>query len=257
MYRTAIHAVYATSTKGWNSEEASDWDIASQIGEWKIFIVLTGCSRVTELQASHVILTIREAIFRMARRQPGFFMLSAYPQLRHQRIGEVKIRNEPHRPSLINNVTGKTGVQEPIFNASLTADSGEFADPSDDRLIIRWNYESAGLDIPAQAVFTAILDTQVVAASQSQGKICDHVTGYGAFDNTVLAITRTPGLDWLTYEHVSRLLFHIANGIIFKERRFGEMGFSFLWIGQEIGIGALFRPKRPGQDVDTSVLAVT
>ena len=230
--------------------------------DFKLLIIMKGYPRATGLQQGHLILTIREGIFQMARRQPGFFKLRAYPRLRHQCIGEVKITSDRRTlpSSLINNATRKTGVQEPSFNASLTADSGEFVDPSEDKLIIRWNYESAGLGIPAQEVFAAILDTQVIAASQSQEKICDHVTGYGAFDNTVLAITRKSGritLNSLTYEHVSRLLYNIADGIIVKERRFGEMGFSFLWEGEKIGIGALFRPKRPGQNADTSVLAVT
>ena len=255
MYLTAILAVYGTSSKGWNSEVASDWSMFVPSRDLKLLIIMMGYPRATGLQQSHPILTIREGIFRMARRQPGFFNLSAYPRLRHQCIGEVKIRRDIRtlQSSLINNATRKTGVQEPSFNASLTADSGEYVDPSENRLIIRWNYESAGLSIPAQEVFAAILDTQVIAASQSQEKICDHVTGYGAFDDTVLAITRKSGRDSLTYEHVSRLLYNIADGIIVKERRFGEMGFSFLWEGEEIGIGALFRPKRPGQNADTSV----
>lgn len=130
----------------------------------KVILVLMGYGSATGLQCGHLVLALREVVFRMAQRQPGFYILNAYPRLQHERIGQIMF-TAATGSALANNVPNVTAIQSPGPSGSLAADSGEMIDPGDPRFKVRWNYE--GLDIPSQEVFTAIVDTQTIAVSQT------------------------------------------------------------------------------------------
>lgn len=257
VYLNVIEIIYELSLQPWSSEVNLTKVATTSITPRKLFVYLVSIrGSGVKLQPGYLILALRQAVFHMAQRMPGFFTLKAWPTLQGRQIGHIWLTLQPPWSIRMESPTAlsSSGIAEPKgiiedrqvngSSSSLSASSGEFADDADEDFTIAYRFE--GLDIPVQEIFTAILDGLTIAASYDQSGSCDWITGISAAGKAVFAITRKPGQE-LKCGRVSRALVLITTFPIVMGRKFQEVSVDLAYKGVVIGTGVLYRVRPVGE----------
>lgn len=248
----AVEFLHNLALLQWDGE--LDWGKFTSISlkDLNVYIYVANFSK--ELQPRHLALALRQAVFDMAQKLPGWYEVWAQLNLRQRPLGGVYVTKNPNlKPPSINNanISESVGIKLVAVNSSLAAESGEIVDPADPRFMISWQYE--GPLIPPDEFFTAWLDAQIIAASHSRVQTCDQLTAYSASGKTVLAITRKPGVQALYHHQVTSALYLIVLDAFMSlaTAQCGEMGFIMSYSNVVIGTGVIFSPRPVGQGDDT------
>ncbi|KAL8807684.1 MAG: hypothetical protein Q9200_004569 [Gallowayella weberi] len=249
-----VATVWILARQGWtNKVNLARIDPSILPPEALVFIDITRAPmRGDQLQTSHVILALHQAVFKMAGPPKSYFGLRATLKLRDRPLAIMAITNQrpPRRQPINQDVDDsimelvKTNTTRALPENRLRADSGVLSDPDIPDCKIAWAYTPSGLVIDEEDVWTTWVDTMANIAYYNLLDPFDHVIGYGAPGpgSPALSLMSTPEaplqLDWGS---ILSFLGVIGIQVILRENRFAEMSFRILYRDREIVSGVLYR----------------
>lgn len=153
------------------------------------------------LQPGHIILAIYDTVLRMYNKQPGFYAV---------------------------NGTG-----------TLTDDSGVIIDPSDPRFSISWT--ANGKSIPAQDIFSAVVDGIASTAQYEWNQICSYALGVSFSGNVAFHIGPYSSSEGLLCGWIVKTFSFLVIYVVRARREFQEIDFTLSWQGQKMGSGYIMK----------------
>lgn len=163
-----IEVVIRLLPQCWNDEVDLEKIIVLGSDDGSMFLYISRAPlRGDQLRTSHVVLSLHQAVWRMAARgEEHFSGVRARLLLRKKPIGIISFSNE--RPPGSLTTVGSPSVSAlrtyalPLSISDLEATSGEIRDPKNPNLRITWEFENGHASLIE--VFTAFIDTLVAIA---------------------------------------------------------------------------------------------
>ena len=233
--------MYGLSEQPWSSEvDLSKLLYVQSTGRnvEKTVAIITGME-APGLQPGHVILALYESVLAMYSRRPGFYSVVVTVHLQGRYIGRA-LMIAPYASQTMFDSQNRTILGDDMFKhtSSVTADSGVFVDPEDSRFRISWTFD--GRSVPAQEIFSAVLDGIMTIAQYGIDVPCAYVTGVSFSGNVAFHVGRVDGQGLLCGQ-MSRVFLAIPHWIIMIERKFTEMDFTLEYAGRKIATGYIFK----------------
>lgn len=199
------------------------------------------------LQPGHIILAIYDTVLRMYNKQPGFYAVNCQIYLRAQGVGNIAML--PSRlqkvPSGSQNDTmaGSEGTEGSLSlvngTGTLTDDSGVIIDPSDPRFSISWT--ANGKSIPAQDIFSAVVDGIASTAQYEWNQICSYALGVSFSGNVAFHIGPYSSSEGLLCGWIVKTFSFLVIYVVRARREFQEIDFTLSWQGQKMGSGYIMK----------------
>lgn len=237
VYANAIKIIYALSQQPWDGPvKLADLDVTKTPG-LNLVINLTKLPTSDRLEPAHLVLGLRQAVFDMAGRKPGFYRCMAFYAVWKLQIGRMIVMSDPDFSGSGEASKESIDLDALHFNSTLTATSGTITDPQDRHFTISWQYEGVG--IPVDDIFTTIIDAQTAVAAHYSADECDQIIGQSVSTKTMFHITRLVGVK-LRCGRIMRALI-LMSDVIFAYARYAEMGFVLKEFGVDVGRGVFYR----------------
>lgn len=195
------------------------------------------------LQVGHVVLAYHQTILDMYKRRPGFFSAITRIMLDGQRIGRAGLLPEPPllgnpnstMPDLVNT------ANPPLVSStkSVAANSGVVIDPEDPRFSVSWRFD--GTSIPAQELFSSVIDGIATVAQYETNAQCASVTGVSFSGNVAFHVDGYFGAA-LHCGQISKAFF-VVSVVVFENRKFEGVEITLEYDNRTIGKGDVFKVR--------------
>ena len=237
VYLATISLMFALSEQAWSSEvdlTRLNW-VPSPGGRVAIVTV----AEAPGLQPGHIILAIYQCVLAMYSRRPGFDAVVVKIYLQERCIGKLVMLNPFDLPAVIGSRNSTLlGESMAKGTGSVMTRAGVLVDPENDDFRISWAFD--GRPVPAQDIFSAVLDGIATTAQYDVNESCAYVTGVSFSGNLAFHISRISVQD-LECGRISRAFLLISHWIIPIERIFTEMDFTLILNERPIAEGYIFK----------------
>lgn len=250
--------MYGLTLQPWHSPVElleSGLCIVSNQPDYNILIITSNEPPGKELTTGMVVRTLYEAITAMARRDPGFHMVSSVMKLDDERIGKLFIDSSdlslpnldlPNTTSILEGLdasnTSLTNAKELNATTQLS-DTRSLTDPHDRKLKISWKWDP--FNIPAQDIFSATLNALATSAQYDKEGPVEHITAFSTSGNAILHIGRLTSVN-IYGGIVSRVFYLLITELFLKRKRFEECWFEVSYEGLGIADGYFHKVERVG-----------
>ncbi|KAF6218774.1 hypothetical protein HO133_005317 [Letharia lupina] len=195
------------------------------------------------LQVGHVVLAYHQTVLDMYKRRPGFFTAITRIMLDGQRIGRAGLLPEPPllgnpnstMPDLVNT------VNPPLVSStkSVAENSGVVIDPEDPRFSVSWRFD--GSSIPAQELYSSVIDGIATVAQYETNARCASVTGVSFSGNVAFHVDDYLGAA-LHCGQISKAFLFISV-VVFENRKFEGVEITLEYDNITIGTGDVFKVR--------------
>ena len=242
VYTTAIELMYGLSQQPWSSEVELERSGLTVVHSPGVIIYTQNDPPSPSLTTGLVVRALREMVFAMAEKQPGFFHVTSSLMLQGQKIGKILVDSLP-RPLLGNsksNITLDASqlCQSPSVKTTLETRSGNIVDPNDNRFQISYQYHDRKIEV--QNTFSALLDGLSKSAQCDDDGLCPFLTALSFNSDTVIHIGHVDG-EALFGWHISRSLYLLLSHVFLVQCVFREMAFSLSYYGTKIADGYIMQ----------------
>jgi len=213
------------------------------------------------LTAGHCVLALHKVVSAMYGPPNRYDYVVAAITLRGLYIGRILIDNNEediNNGNDSNNVPVLSNLPPAYTNTSLTLDdSGIIVDPEYKTLRVMYRY--GGRHIRSEEIFTAVLDGLTTLAPYSErSNECASMVGVSGSGDVDFYVTSTnPGVRFSSCFVLKRASVLVILWLMAPSKRFGELDFSFEYLGVEVATGYVYMSRVPRVGRGNSTVGIT